>query len=302
MKKILLFISFCFLLNSAKSQTKQFRYRVIVPNYFKYKNPTDTVFIKYDSLFLKSVNLKKGTIISTEGEYKKNRVTYKYLVNDTLSNSKEVEIKTSQTNLFKNGKGYATLKVDEKDKSKIHINYWLGKKYDREKDYYIKLKNRQSVKFWYNTIEGGALTIPFKYRPRFNKNGIEVEEQFNSDLNVGMYIGYSFGQVKYIYRQLEETQPTDWKVSIGPFFSVSTTKIDSSSTSSAETPLTKEVGIATFSPGVGLMTSVSDFRFGVFVGKDITFGKTGQKWNYHNKTWFGFGVGYNLGLIWGKSE
>lgn len=302
MNKTLIIITFCLLGITANSQTEKFRYRVIVPNNFTYRNPIDTVFIQYDSITSKPINLKKGTIITTEGEYKKNGITYKYVLNDTLDTSTKVEVKTSKPIQFKNAKGYATLKVDEKDKSKLHINYWLGDKYDPKKDYYIKLKNRQSAKFWYNTIEGGALTIPFKYRPSFEKNGKEIEEQFNADLNVGMYIGYSFGRVTYMYRQLEETKPTDWKVSIGPFLSVSTTKIDSLTTSGADAPLTREVEIATVSPGIGLMTSISNFRFGVFVGKDIAFGKTGKKWNYNNKIWFGFGIGYNLGLIWGKNE
>lgn len=298
---ILTIVLFLISLNSF-SQTKQFRYRVIVPKYFTYQNPKDTIYVRYDSSVSKINLLKSGTILSTEGEYEEKGVKYSFIKKDTLSSEKKVVKKSKKTILFKEAKGYATLMVDEKDKSKIHINYWLGNKYDRNVDYYIQLKNRQSVSFWYNTIEGGALTIPFKYRSSFIKNNIEVEEQFNADLNVGMYIGYSFGKVKYMYRKFEDTKPTDWKISIGPFISVSTTKIDSLTTSASDVPLNKERQIATMSLGLGLMTSVSDFRFGLFLGKDIAFGETGKKWNYSNKFWFGFGIGYNLGLIWGKTE
>jgi len=31
-------------------------------------------------------------------------------------------------------------------------------------------------------------------------------------------------------------------------------------------------------------------------------GQTGRKWDYSGKQWIGFGLGYNLGLIWGAGK
>ena len=290
---------------SGFAQTTQFRYRVKIPESFVYKNPDETKYVQIVKKEDKTVVLQKGTVVSNEGEYKQGDVKYKYVYHDTLDAQRSVVIKESKPENFDKAKGFATLKVDEKDKSKIYINYWRrdgDPNFDSNADYYIKLKNRQTARFWFNTWEIGALTVPFKYRPSFTRNGVKVEEQFNADLNVGLYTGFTFGQVFYSYRKREDTKPTEWKISVGPFLSVSTLKIDANNTTSADVPLTDERTIATLSPGLGLMASIRDFRFGFFVGADYAFGDTAKKWNYNKKTWYGFGLGYNLGLIWGKAE
>jgi hypothetical protein len=175
-----------------------------------------------------------------------------------------------------------------------------AKKY--ENNYSIKLQNREYVSFWFNCIEGGALTIPFKYRPKFTKNNVDISDQFTADLNVGAYVGYSFGKIKYMYRKNEDKEPSKWLVSIGPFLSVSRVEIDSTTTLSATEPLKIKKSIATVSPGIGVMTSIYNFRFGVFLGNDLAIGQTAQKWDYHNRWWWGFGLGYNIGLLWGATK
>lgn len=172
-----------------------------------------------------------------------------------------------------------------------------AKKY--EDDYYLKLKNRQYASFWFDCVEGGALTIPFKYRPVLNKNGVHISDDFTADVNVGMYLGYSFGKINYMYRKNESKPPSSWLVSIGPFLSVSRVEVDSLNTLSAAEPLKTKRSIATISPGLGLMTSIYNFRFGVFLGNDLAIGSHAKKWDYGNKFWLGFGLGYNIGLLWG---
>lgn len=275
-------------------QTTQFRYRVWIQN--KHLLIKDIKTENADT-----ITLKAGTIISSQKKYIKDEIEYTADIRDTLKNDtiiltvKDVPKKDTLP-------GWATITVDKDDKSKLHINYWLGEKYDRNGNYYLKLENRQYESFWFNCIEGGALTIPFKFRPQFTKNNISISEQFSADINVGAYLGYTFGKTKFMYRKYEEIEPSKWLVSIGPFFSVSRVEADSMTSLSAIKPLKEKISFATFSPGIGLMTSIYNFRFGVYLGNDLAIGSTAQKWDYHNKWWWGFGIGYNIGLIWGQAK
>jgi hypothetical protein len=147
------------------------------------------------------------------------------------------------------------------------------------------------------------MTIPFKYRNGYKvRKDLRINNDLSADLNIGTYLGYSFGQVTHMYRKNEEKSPSKWLITIGPFFNLSRVEIDSSTTLSNDKPLTKKVAVATFSPGLAVMTSIYNFRAGVSVGKEYAFGATGRKWDYHDEWWFGFGVGYNLGFIWGVNK
>lgn len=191
---------------------------------------------------------------------------------------------------------YAKELILEKDASGKRIAYYAQKYQD---NYYLKLKNRDFVSFFYKTGEFGALTIPFKVRPKFKRNDKDISSEFTADINAGTYLGFTFGKVHYAYRNGEEIPPTKFQISVGPFLTVSRIEIDSTNTISAKEPLTAKKSIATLSPGMGLMFSVRELRFGTFIGKDYALGNTGRKWDYRGKTWFGFGFGYNLALIWG---
>jgi hypothetical protein len=280
--------------NVSNGQTTQFRYRVWIQN--KHLVIQDIKTDKTDT-----VNLPAGTIISSQKKYKIDNIEYTADIKDTL-NADTTILGTKDIPTNVKLPGWATVAVDKDDKSKLHINYWLRDKYDRNGKYYLKLKNREYASFWFNCIEGGALTIPFKYRPKFTKNNIDISDQFTADLNVGAYLGYSFGKIKYMYRKNEDKEPSKWLVSVGPFLSVSRVEIDSTTSLSATEPLKIKKAIATVSPGIGLMTSIYNFRFGVFLGNDLAIGQTAQKWDYHNRWWWGFGLGYNIGLIWGATK
>lgn len=294
MKRLILLAIAVTMASLCYSQSTQFRYRVYIQS--KHIVIQDEKNENGDT-----VKLKAGTIVSSQRKFKIGDTEYTADVKDTLQQntilyaSKDIPTKKSLP-------GKATVAVDKDDKSKLHINYWLGSKYDRNGKYYIKLQNRQYASFWFDCIEGGALTIPFKYRPKFTKNNVDVQDDFTADLNVGAYLGYSFGKIKYMYRKNEEKEPQKWLISVGPFLSVSRAEIDSTTTLSAEEPLKKKKAIATVSPGLGLMTSIYNFRFGVFLGNDLAIGSTARKWDYHDKWWWGFGLGYNIGLIWGSGN
>jgi hypothetical protein len=42
------------------------------------------------------------------------------------------------------------------------------------------------------------------------------------------------------------------------------------------------------------MTSIYNFNFGFFGGFDLGFGNSAKKWNFNNRPWIGFGIGYNI--------
>ncbi|WET69065.1 hypothetical protein [Sphingobacterium sp.] len=278
----------------AHSQTTQFRYRVFIQK--KHKVIEETKKEGADT-----VRLPAGAIVSYQKKFKLKGIEYTADIKDSIKSDTELYLAKDVPEVTM-CPGSATVAVDKKDKSKLHINYWLADKYDRDGKYYIKLKNREYVSFWHQSIEGGPLTIPFKYRPKFEKNGKNISDEFTADLNIGAYLGYSIGKIKYMYRRNEEKEPSKWLVSVGPFLSVSKVEIDSTSTVSALEPLKIKKNIATVSPGIGVMTSIYNFRLGVFLGKDIAIGETARKWDYHNKWWWGFGFGYNVGLLWGAAK
>lgn len=271
-------------------QTTQFRYRVRIQK-------KHLVIQDIETKNADTVILPLGSVISSQKKYIVADEEFTADIKDTAKVDMVIYgTKDIPTN--KKLPGWATVAIDKDDKSKLNLNYWLGEKYDRNGKYYLKLKNREYVSFWFNCIEGGALSIPFKYRPKFTKSNIDISEQLTADLNVGAYLGYSFGKTKYMYRKNEDKEPSNWLISIGPFLSISRVEADSLTSLSAKVPLREKVAFATISPGVGLMTSIYNFRFGVFWGKDLAIGSTAQKWDYRKKAWWGFGLGYNLGLIW----
>jgi hypothetical protein len=278
----------------ASTQTVQFKYRVWISGSHLVKQAVQTE--RADTVLLKA-----GTLISSQQKYTVHKTTYTASITDTVRRD-TVILAAKDIIEPRSLPGWATITVDKDDKSKLNINYWLGKKYDRNGHYYIQLQNREYASFWFTCVEGGALAIPFKYRPKFTKNGVDISDQLTADLNIGAYIGYTLGKITYMYRRYEEKEPSKWLVSAGPFLSISRAEIDSSSTLSAQPPLKTSKAIATLSPGLGLMTSVYNFRLGIFLGKDIAIGKTAQKWDYHNKWWWGFGIGYNIGLIWAPQK
>ena len=293
--KTTLTIAFILLVtNLTFGQTTQFRYRVKIQK-------KHLVLQDIETKDADTVKLPPGAVISSQIKYQVADTDYTADIKDTLTDGMII-YGTKDIPAKKILPGWATVAVDKDDKSKLNINYWLGDTYDRNGKYYLKLKNREYASFWFNCIEGGALTIPFKYRPKFTKNNIDISEQLTADLNVGAYLGYSFGKTKYMYRRNEDKEPSKWLVSIGPFLSVSRVEADSLSSLSAKVPLKEKTAFTTISPGVGLMTSIYNFRFGVFLGKDLSIGSTAQKWDYRNKGWWGFGLGYNIGLIWGATK
>ena len=270
---------------------------------------------KIDSLFLKDeffdvLEISKGLY----NDQKMYLTMHKELDDDLIEIRRNIAIKPErhlintlqyilrkQDSLWINDKYFlpfrnSTFKIYELNSlgDTTHIYY---KKYTNE-PYFVKIQNRGCVRFKYRSWESGALTVPFKYRPKSKMHGTEIADDFSADLSVGAYFGYALGKITYTYRTDEERDPTKIQFSFGPFISFSRVEIDSNSTLSAKDRLSTKRAILTLSPGIGMMISIANTRIGLFSGIDIGAGDVSKKWDYNKKIWFGFGIGYNVGLFW----
>jgi len=176
------------------------------------------------------------------------------------------------------------------------IDYYLVNKFDQNADYYLKLKNRSIISLKKQSLVFGPVTIPFKYRFSHTKNEVNIESEFSADFNAGIFVGKNWGRYRVRYESKELKTLSNLSLTIGPFLSLSTTALDSESTSGSKKPLGDDESktIASLSPGIGIMTSIYNFNFGLFGGFDVGFGNSAKKWNFNNKPWIGFGIGYNI--------
>lgn len=220
--------------------------------------------------------------------------------------------KTKAIPFYANGRSHkANLHVS---KDTIYINFWLCKDYysnspEQQKScfyqpndkYFILLKNRQVVSFTYTNWEVSTLLIPFKYQFGFKKNNVDVPSDIKTDLNVNAFLGYRIGKVNYFCDQYKGIVESKWSYTIGGFLGLNSMKIDSTTSSLSSSPLTSERNVPSLSYGGGIVFNIKDFNVGAFLGADAGLNNTALKWNYHNKLWLGFGLGYKLGFL-GKSE
>lgn len=288
---IIIFIS----LGNLFGESKKFKYRVYIPESFIFENggsKGDTALVQYDTIIEGNDTLPPGTVIKYVGEYVSEKKSYEYTIMDTVpidSVSRVVSTRKSKPMSLVNGCGSATISIDDKDKRKVNINYYLSSTRDRNNNYYVTLKNRQTMRLWFKTWEGGAITVPFKLRIPKNDS---LDKELKAEVNLGSYIGFSFGQVRYRYVKHEKNEiETMWKVSVAPLLSLSKVAIDETNSSKASTG---SYDAAVVSAGVGIMSTVYDFQFGLFYGREVAVGSAREDWNYHKGHWFGVGVGYNV--------
>ena len=180
------------------------------------------------------------------------------------------------------------------DKNHIIINPFLSKKDTINSTYYIKLKNRQKEWLPFTEFTVSSLTIPLKYR--FREKSKDISEEFTSAFNLNFFLGYSYGNTSFMFRDKVGNKSNTWKISGGLIFGASTLKLNSSNTSSADKPIesgnTIDQGL--FSFGLGTTYSFNKLNFGVFYGWDYSLGEASDKWNYNGFPWLGIGVGYSL--------
>ena len=176
------------------------------------------------------------------------------------------------------------------------LDYYLVDNYNQDIDYFLELKNREYLSLRTKKIIFGAVSIPFKYRFSFKENDIEVDSEFTTDFNAGVFGGYNIGRYRVRYENKELKELANISFTFGPFLSLSTTEINDKNTTLATIPLEEDESktIGLFSPGMGAMITVYNFNFGVFGGWDFGYGGSAKKWNYNDRFWLGFGIGYNI--------
>jgi hypothetical protein len=195
-----------------------------------------------------------------------------------------------------------SLKIIVYKEDGITIDYELVNRYDRDADYRIKLQNRQYISYRKQSLEYGPIIIPIKYRFERNRGTIKAKDEFQSDLNIGVYGGYRLSKYRVRYEGDNFKELSAVSISIGGFLNVGTTSIDSVSTTLGDEPFKKDekASIGTFSPGLGIILSVHNLQLGLFGGMDFGFGHNAKQWNYNNRPWIGFGLGYNVSGLWKK--
>jgi len=186
------------------------------------------------------------------------------------------------------------------------IEYYLVNKYDRSADYTIKLKNREYLSLKKKGFEFGAITIPFKYRfgdtRTVKGQEVKVNNEFIADANLGLFAGYKLARYRVRYEGGKLKDLSNLGCTLGAFLNVSSTSIDSLSTTFSDNPLEKDkkLSIGVISPGFGAMFTVYNVQIGGFIGWDFGFGQSGKKWNFNGQPWVGFGLGYSLSSFWKK--
>lgn len=177
-----------------------------------------------------------------------------------------------------------------------NIGYALVDKYDRDVIYELEIKNRVV----HTTIERGIatspLTLPLKLRYGFTKNGVEVDDQFLADANLGASFSFKVTRLSSRKEQGTLLKLPETSLNFGPFLSLSTVSLDKKNTTVGETPITGDetLSIGTLSYGVGLIINIRNLNFGVFHGWESGFGSSAKNWNFNNRPFLGIGLGYKL--------
>ncbi|MDN5210471.1 hypothetical protein QQ020_00380 [Fulvivirgaceae bacterium BMA12] len=301
--------------------------------YIYIKKKTEISYLKNGN---KKLTLEKGTELKKKQNFISDKVKYDAELKRILNKNEDFTVK--KNSLIKTKNLYGKANISQK-KDTLYINFWLFKKgakplskqdrsiqvvdnynykrsiddrfrdsditeYERDKKYFIILKNRQTFTVWHRSIEISALSIPLKIRPSININNAETNEVIKEDLivsanfNVSTFVGVRFGQQQYTYRWNEEIPPGGWAVTVGAFAGIGIETLDSLNTSNSPAPLEMKKDIGSFSLGLGMVLDIKGFKLGFFVGQDRTSNSPiARKWNYRNKAWYGVGFGYKLPLF-----
>jgi hypothetical protein len=184
------------------------------------------------------------------------------------------------------------------------IAYYLVNHLDRNGKYILELQNREHIPFNHPSLDFGALTIPFKYRFGFTKNTIKIPDDVTASFNVGVYAGYKLTRYSIINKAGTYTNRTFFSLRVGPFLNLSSTTLDSISTTVGKVPMKKDIkqNIGVLSTGLGLMGDFKGVQLGIYLGWDFGMGSEAGNWNYHKRKWLGFGLGYKITDLFAKKD
>lgn len=162
----------------------------------------------------------------------------------------------------------------------------FGGNYSNNQIYFIARSDSvdsASVKYINTRVSGslsfGIVNFPFKYRPQKGK------ADFSGAFNFGAAVGYKFKHRTY-----------GTSFSIITCYSVSNIVLDSVSTSSNQSKLSKTNNFTAFSFSAGVLLEYQKVQAGVFIGWD-TLNRINQEeygWHYNGKPWFSVGFGFSI--------
>lgn len=203
------------------------------------------------------------------------------------------------TTWFKNSNGLKVFKVDGKT-----LDYYLVNRYDRNATYVLELSNREYISYNSTDVDFGALTIPFKYRFGFNKNDIKIKDDISANFNIGVYAGMRLTNFKLINKKGTLTNSSPLALRVGPFLNLSAVALDVDNTTVGENPYSEneKSNIAVLSTGLGLMLDFKGLQLGTYGGWDFGMGSEADNWNYDQRFWLGFGIGYKITDLFSKKE
>lgn len=184
------------------------------------------------------------------------------------------------------------------------LSYYLVKRYDGAQKYVLELDNRKYISYFVHSLDFGALTIPFKYRVGFTKNGIKIPDDVSANFNVGVYAGYKLTRSSVINKAGTYKLRNHASFRIGPFLNASAVAVDSISSTVGKVPFkgADKRNIAVLSTGLGFMGDFRGVQIGIYSGWDFAVGPDASNWNYHKRFWLGFGFGYKLTDLFAKKD
>lgn len=187
---------------------------------------------------------------------------------------------------FKNGEANRTpylRKVKGSPKDQVHAP--LGKKNDKllliSKEDYEALNFQQShdlnfLKSSNYKLSYGALTLPFKLRPKNNISNFSL----STDSSIAPFLGVRkrISHMKDIYLVV----PVHAGISFINF--------------QTESEIDNQLSVETmpgFTFGSGVFVQINSFMLGLSVGKDYA-GSQSKTWEYQGQTWLSLGLGYSF--------
>lgn len=200
----------------------------------------------------------------------------------------------------------ANVYPDASNPARLHVNFWmptspltytdpetgnavrLGLADVRKTNYYFELENRQTVRFPYEGLALGAVTVPIRLTRGGSEGGVEFDSRVSTSLNANVYLGWSEGLVRYQYRTHSKNEMERYGWILTPILGLSTVTANAATTSADPVPLTGDKTLGVVTVGAGLMGGYNDFEFGLFGGVDYS----SPRWNYSGRPWIGIGIGY----------
>jgi hypothetical protein len=256
--------------------------------------------VKKDTVIMKPLTLLMGDKIETvfiSDTLKKGSEYYiKKTLTDTVQNKDFTDSKIcNYVGKYRGCRGKLTIKEGDNTKDKLLVNFFSKK---NKRSYYIKLEDREVTPIYYYTASFSGQVIPFKYRPSITTETDTIGSQMSSQFNASLSGGLNFGQTRYYYRNNEGIKSYKIGITVLGFFGTSLVTLKQNNTNISLNPITddSEKTTAVLSGGFGFTINIRSFSFGGFIGRDWAFGDSKKQWNYHDRTWTGFGFGYTTSI------